>query len=138
MEQIPPHPEAPVEESYDDDDFEVDPKLSKKDTKKSVASLAALPSAKQESKRSAAKAASSKQEDDYEENFEEEAAANDEEKYEEDYEEENQESSRVGRIRKLVERGLRQIKIDGEDEDYLMDDRGNIYDTYGNQVAVSG
>jgi len=57
------------------------------------------------------------------------------EKYEED---DYEESSRVLRIRQLVERGLKQIKIDGEDEDYLIDDRGNIYDTYGNQVAVSG
>jgi len=40
VEHFPPHAEAPVEESYeDDDDFEEDLKLSKKDTKKS-ASLA--------------------------------------------------------------------------------------------------
>ena len=35
----------------------------------------------------------------------------------------------------LAAKGLRRIQIDGEDEEYLMDLEGNIYDLQGNFIG---
>lgn len=37
----------------------------------------------------------------------------------------------------LAARGLRRIQIDGEDEEYLMDLEGNIYDLQGNYIGTT-
>ncbi len=34
--------------------------------------------------------------------------------------------------------GLRRIQIDGEEEEYLMDQKGNIYDLEGNKIGITG
>jgi hypothetical protein len=37
----------------------------------------------------------------------------------------------------LAARGLRRIQIDGEEEEYLMDLEGNIYDLQGNFIGTT-
>jgi hypothetical protein len=37
----------------------------------------------------------------------------------------------------LAAKGLRRIQIDGEDEEYLMDLEGNIYDLQGNFIGTT-
>jgi hypothetical protein len=37
----------------------------------------------------------------------------------------------------LAERGLKKIQIEGEAEEFLMDDEGNIYDLQGNFIGTT-
>jgi len=37
----------------------------------------------------------------------------------------------------LARKGLKRIKIEGEEEDYLMDEDGNIYDLIGNFIGTT-
>ena len=52
-------------------------------------------------------------------------------------EEEDDEVIDIDNPEQLAAKGLRRIQIDGEDEEYLMDLEGNIYDLQGNFIGTT-